>query len=94
MPLMTDATFTVVCAREGRRFSIPAGKTILEILSSAGVNVPYSCEQGVCGTCETKILAGQPDHRDLILTETEQASGKTMMICCSRSFSEELVLDL
>lgn len=64
------------------------------MLREAGVNVSYSCQEGVCGTCETRVLAGEPDHHDVVLTETERASGKTMMICCSGSRSPKLVLDL
>jgi vanillate O-demethylase ferredoxin subunit len=73
---------------------VPAGKTSLDTLRDGGVDTPYSCTEGVCGTCETRVLEGVPDHRDLILTEQERASSKTMMICCSGSKSEKLVLDL
>ena len=59
-----------------------------------GLTVPASCEQGVCGTCETRVLEGVPDHRDLLLTPAEKAEGRTLMICCSGSLSERLVLDL
>ena len=60
----------------------------------AGVNVSYSCTQGLCGTCETKVVAGVPDHRDMFLNEDEQAANQTIMICCSRSRTPTLVLDL
>ena len=86
--------FTVVLKRSGREFVIPPGKTILETLLDAGLDVPYSCTQGVCGTCETPVLEGVPDHRDMLLTEEERAAGKTILICCSRSKTERLVLDL
>jgi ferredoxin len=86
--------FTVVLARSKREFMVPPGETILGILRNAGANVSYSCEEGVCGTCETAILSGMPDHRDAILSEQERASGRTMMICCSGSKSDRLVLDL
>jgi tetrachlorobenzoquinone reductase len=86
--------FKVVLARTGREFVVPPGKTILDTLLDAGLDIPYSCMEGVCGTCETKVLQGTPDHRDLILTEEEHAAGKVMMICCSGSRSEKLVLDL
>ena len=86
--------FIVVLARSGREFEVAPGSTILETLRSAGLTVPASCEQGVCGTCETTILEGRPDHRDLLLTPAEKASGKTMMICCSGSLTQRIVLDL
>lgn len=86
--------FLVALARSGREFVVPPGSTILETLRSAGLTVPASCEQGVCGTCETRVLEGIPEHRDLLLTPAEKASGKTMMICCSGSLSQRLVLDL
>lgn len=89
-----DGGFVVELARSKREFSIPPGKTILEVLVAAGVQVPHSCESGVCGSCETKILMGQADHRDSILDERERSEGRTMMICCSGSKSERLVLDL
>jgi ferredoxin-NADP reductase len=89
-----EGGFIVVLAKSGREFEVAPGSTILETLRQAGMNVPASCEQGVCGTCETRILEGTPDHRDLLLTPGEKASGKTMMICCSGSLTERIVLDL
>ncbi|MEX0870934.1 MAG: PDR/VanB family oxidoreductase [Aquisalimonadaceae bacterium] len=90
----SEGGFTVVLARSGDRVDVPPGSTIIEALQAAGVVVPTVCLQGVCGTCETAVLAGIPDHRDLILSKDERDSNKTMMICCSGSFSDELVLDL
>ena len=89
-----EGGFIVVLAKSGREFEVAPGSTILETLRQAGLNVPASCEQGVCGTCETAILEGTPDHRDLLLTPAEKTSGKTMMICCSGSLTDRLVLDL
>jgi tetrachlorobenzoquinone reductase len=89
-----EGGFVVELARSKMEFSIPAGKTILEVLVAAGVQVPHSCESGVCGSCETRILMGQADHRDSILDERERSEGRTMMICCSGSKSERLILDL
>ena len=86
--------FVVVLGKSGREFVVGPGSTILETLRAAGLNVPASCEQGVCGTCETRILEGVPDHRDLLLTPAEKASGKTMMICCSGALTDRIVLDL
>jgi tetrachlorobenzoquinone reductase len=93
-PPAREGGFKVVLARSARELTVPPGKTILDTLSEAGINVAHSCTEGVCGTCETRVLEGIPDHRDLILTEGERASNKTMMICCSGAKSERLVLDL
>jgi tetrachlorobenzoquinone reductase len=89
-----EGGFTVVLAKSGKSFQIPPGKTILETLLDAGINVASSCLEGVCGTCETRVLEGVPDHRDVVLTESERKASKTMMICCSGSKTEKLVLDL
>lgn len=86
--------FVVVLSRSGKRLKVEAGKTILETLREAGVEVSASCGQGICGACETAVLAGTPEHRDSLLTTQEQAAGRSMMICCSGSQTEELVLDL
>lgn len=93
-PPATEGGFTVVLAKSGREIEIPAGKTILAALSDLGIEISHSCTEGICGTCETKVLEGTPDHRDRILTEAERASNATMMICCSGSKTEKLVLDL
>jgi vanillate O-demethylase ferredoxin subunit len=90
----TEGGFTVVLVRSDREIPIPAGITILEALRQAGLKVPSACEQGVCGTCETKVISGRPDHRDILLTPSEKATNKTMMICCSGSLDPKLVLDL
>lgn len=89
-----EGGFTVVLAKTGRSFQIAPGKTILETLLDAGLNVASSCLEGVCGTCETKVLEGIPDHRDVVLTDSERKANKTMMICCSGSKTDKLVLDL
>jgi ferredoxin-NADP reductase len=89
-----EGGFLVELARSRRTIAVPQGSTILEALANAGVVVPSSCRRGVCGTCETRVLAGTPDHRDSILTAAERAAGRTMMICCSGSRSERLVLDI
>lgn len=90
----TEGGYTVALQKSGREFSIPEGKTILQVLREAGVDMTYSCEEGVCGACETVVVSGTPDHRDNILTESERQASKTMMICCSGSKSARLVLDL
>jgi len=86
--------FVVELARSGREFVIPEGKTILQVLLDAGVDVDYSCELGICGACEQRVISGIPEHRDAILTEEEQASNTKVMICCAGCKSERLVLDL
>jgi vanillate O-demethylase ferredoxin subunit len=89
-----EGGFVVELARSKLHVSIPPGKTILEALRARGVTVPSSCEQGICGSCETRVLAGKPDHRDLLLSDEEKAANEVMMICCSGSRSGVLVLDL
>jgi ferredoxin-NADP reductase len=86
--------FTVELARSAREFFIPEGKTILEVLLDEGVDVDYSCELGICGACEQRVISGLPEHRDAILTEEEQAENKRVMICCAGCKSDRLVLDL
>ncbi|MFD1559434.1 PDR/VanB family oxidoreductase [Paraburkholderia silviterrae] len=89
-----DALFEVVAARSGVRCVVPPGESIAGALRRHGVEVEVSCEQGVCGTCITRVLAGQPDHRDVYLSEAEKASGEQMTPCCSRSLSPVLELDI
>jgi tetrachlorobenzoquinone reductase len=86
--------FKVRLERSGPEFDIPEGKSILEVLEENGIEHPFSCREGLCGTCLTNVLSGEPDHRDYVLTDEERASGKLMTICCSRSKSPQLVLDL
>ena len=81
-------------ARSKLLISISPGQTILEALRAHGVGVQSACEQGICGSCETLVLAGEPDHRDLLLSPEEKATNEVMMICCSGSRSGVLVLDL
>jgi ferredoxin-NADP reductase len=89
-----EGGYTVELAKSGQTFEIPEGRTILDILRDAGIAVNFSCEQGTCGACETKVLEGVPDHRDSLLSDEEQAANDTMMICCSGSKGARLVLDL
>ena len=90
----TDSTFTVRVASSGLSIPVEANQTIVQALATAGVFVPTSCEQGVCGTCLTRVLQGDPDHRDLYLTEEEKARNDMCLPCCSRAKSAVLVLDL
>jgi ferredoxin len=89
-----EVGFEVRLQRSGRTITVPPGKTILNTLLEAGVNVDFSCAMGGCGTCETRIVEGIPDHRDLYLSEEEKSENNVIMICCSRSKSPVLVLDL
>ena len=89
----TTGGFTVLLARTGRRVTVAPGSTILGTLRAEGLSVMASCERGICGTCETTVLGGTPEHRDSLLSAAEQASGKTMMICCSGSLTPELTLE-
>jgi tetrachlorobenzoquinone reductase len=86
--------FLVELARSGRVFAIAPGETILDRLLDEGVNAVCSCREGVCGQCETRVLAGIPDHRDGVLTPQEREAGRSMMICCSGSKSSKIVLDI
>ena len=86
--------YVVELAHSGRTFEIDAGQSILKTLCAAGFNIPFSCEEGICGACETKVLHGVPEHRDSVLSPAERAGGKTMMICVSGAKSGKLVLDL
>ncbi|BBU33039.1 oxidoreductase (plasmid) [Burkholderia sp. THE68] len=88
-----DGGFVVQLHRTGQQFEVPAGKTILQVLRESGVAAPYSCEEGICGACQVDVVEGTPDHRDSVLTEREQASSRTMLICCSGSKSGRLVID-
>jgi len=87
-------TFEVELARSGRLIRVSAETSILRAAEAAGVQVLSSCTEGICGTCETAVLGGVPDHRDSLLTPAERAAGDTMMICVSRSATPRLVLDL
>jgi ferredoxin len=87
-------TFTVELKRSGRVIEITPDKSVLHTLLDAGVDVDHSCEEGVCGACETKVLEGEPDHRDSVLSAAEHASNKMMMVCVSGCKSARLVLDL
>ncbi len=90
----TAGGFELVLQRSGRRIAVAPGKTILDALLDQGVQVQYACSAGVCGTCITDVIEGEPDHRDEYLTDEERAANRQIMICCSGSKSPTLVLDL
>jgi phthalate 4,5-dioxygenase reductase subunit len=87
----TDKPFKVELAKSGGVLDVPVTKTILEVLRDHGLDVPSSCETGTCGTCRTNLLAGEADHRDLVLAEHERADN--IMICVSRARSDKITLD-
>jgi ferredoxin-NADP reductase len=89
-----EAPFEVVCQRSGLTITVPPGQSIIDALDENGVSVLSSCLEGVCGTCETRVLEGVPDHRDSLLSEDEREANEYMMICVGRSKSDRLVLDL
>jgi vanillate O-demethylase ferredoxin subunit len=86
--------FQVTLSSTGRVIDVASDMTVVSALAQAGVEVPTSCEQGVCGTCLTRVLSGEPDHRDVYLTDEEKAANDQFLPCCSRSRSPMLVLDL
>ncbi len=88
-----DAGFQVRLASSGKTYEIPADKTVIEILAANGIQIPTSCEQGVCGTCVTRVISGQLEHRDVYLNDAEHAGNQQFTPCCSRA-KGLLVLDL
>lgn len=90
----TDGGFEVRLARDGRSLIVPAGKTILDTLLDAGLDVPYACTQGICGSCMTAVIDGTPDHRDECLSDEQREANKSIIICCSGSRTKTLTLDL
>lgn len=90
----SDASFEVKLASSGRIVMVPKDKTVTQALAEAGVEIMMSCEQGVCGTCLTRVLEGVPDHKDSYLTPEEQAANDQFLPCCSRAKTPQLVLDL
>lgn len=85
--------FTVTLARSGRSFFVPPGSSILDALLNEGVDVAFNCGTGRCGACEVGVVAGIPHHRDRVQTD-RGTGGESVMICCSGSLTDELVLDL
>jgi ferredoxin len=87
-------SFEVHLAQRGLTLTVQPDQTILKALQDAGVDVPFSCSEGICGTCLTQVKEGEPDHWDMYLTPEEQAKGDCIMVCISRCKSPRLVLDL
>ncbi|GAA5162145.1 MULTISPECIES: PDR/VanB family oxidoreductase [Amycolatopsis] len=93
-PAAEDTAVEVVCAQSDVAVTVPPGRSILSALEDAGVAVAASCREGICGTCETRVLEGVPDHRDDILSEEDRAAGDRMYVCVSRASTPRLVLDV
>jgi ferredoxin len=91
---MSDNNFEVYLARKGITVVVSADESILDALLLAGVDAPYLCMEGSCSTCQVTVLDGIPEHRDTVLTPEQRGLQNVMMICCSRSHSPRLVLDL
>lgn len=89
-----DRPFRIKIASTGQVLMVASGETVIDVLSNHGIDLPKSCEQGICGTCLTRVLDGEPDHRDMFLTEREHAKNDCFTPCCSRARSDLLVLDL
>lgn len=89
-----DEAFEVELAQSELTLTVPPDRSILSVVEDAGVGVLSSCAEGTCGTCETPVLDGEPDHRDSVLTDDERAVNDCMMICISRSRTPRLVLDI
>lgn len=95
LPQPDEAAFSVTLASSGASWPVPPEKTIARVLLDNGVDVPLSCEMGLCGACLTPVLAGEPDHRDTVQTEAEKSAPlQQIALCCSRSRSKTLVIDL
>lgn len=88
------APFTVVAQASGKSFGVAPGETIAEKLTENGIDIALSCKSGVCGTCLTGVVDGMPDHRDLVQTDLEKAANAKITVCCSRSKTRKLVLDI
>ncbi|WCT05786.1 PDR/VanB family oxidoreductase [Rhodococcus qingshengii] len=86
--------FEIHLESSGLTFTVSPEESILEVVENAGIDVQSSCGDGTCGTCESAVLSGEPDHRDAVLTPEEQAANDCMMICVSRAKCARLVLDL
>ncbi|MDH6588487.1 ferredoxin-NADP reductase [Streptomyces sp. SAI-133] len=89
-----NTQFEVELAQTGTTITVAPDVSVLDAVRAAGVEVLFSCTEGTCGTCETDVLDGTPDHRDSVLTDEEREAGETMMICVSRCRGKKLVLDL
>lgn len=92
--MLKGKAFTVTLHKSGKQISVQSDETILSALKREGIRVKCSCQNGTCGTCETVVISGTPEHRDFVLSPEERELNETMMVCVSRALSDELVLDL
>lgn len=90
----TGESFEVVAQRSNKIITVSAEESLIDALAREGIKIEKSCEQGVCGTCLCDVLEGEPDHRDVYLTDDEKADNDQILVCCSRSKSARLVLDI
>ena len=90
----SDSAFEVEIKNTGEVFEITPEKSIIDVLEAAGKDLMYDCQRGDCGICQTDVISGTPDHRDVVLSEADKAAGEVMQICVSRAKSKRLVLDL
>lgn len=93
-PVEGDGAFEIELAQSGFTVHVESDQTILDALDAAGVDAPFSCEEGFCGSCETRVVSGTPEHRDTVASAEAHEAGSTMIICVGRSRSPRLVLDL
>jgi vanillate O-demethylase ferredoxin subunit len=93
-PLEATGSFRVALQKQGVEFDVPEGASILDTLLDAGIDVPFSCESGICGTCLCDVVQGIPDHHDSFQTDAEKAANTRIAICCSRSKTDYLILDI
>ncbi len=91
---MSDTAFDIKLARSGKTITVPSDMSAVAALAAAGIAIATSCEQGICGTCLTPVIEGEPDHRDMFMTPDEQDKNNQFTPCCSRAKSAVLVLDL
>jgi vanillate O-demethylase ferredoxin subunit len=89
-----NKSFVVELARSGMELTVRADTSLLDTLEEAGIMVPFSCREGLCRTCECRVLAGEIDHRDYVLSDEERASNAVILQCVSRAKSSRLVLDI
>nr|WP_260524825.1 2Fe-2S iron-sulfur cluster binding domain-containing protein [Pseudomonas sp. MWU16-30317] len=93
-PCDPQGEFEIELARDGLIIKVAAGESVLEAVRGVRTGLSFSCSDGYCGTCETRVLSGIPDHRDSVLTYAEKHANKSMMICVSRACTRRLRLDL
>lgn len=93
-PAPAAGSFEIELKRSGGCFTVPPDQSVLEVLEANGHEVPFSCREGLCGTCETVVCEGEPDHRDYVYSEAQREGLRSMMVCVSRAKSPRLVLDL